>query len=193
MTDDLRALHGEALTVADEHVSRVRPEDLARSTPCAGWELGDLLAHMIGQHRGFARAVRELDAPAEAYQPVPFDRPAWHDSVHDLRRALAAADLSARAVAIELTSTPLPVGQLVAAQLLDTVVHTWDIAQSLRIDFVPPPDLLAATAALAAEIPDRAFGPGRAFAARLPADGDAWQRLLALVGRVQLGMSANRL
>ncbi len=183
MANELIGLHARALAVADEHVAQLGPGDLSRPTPCAGWSLDDLLAHMIGQHLGFALAVRELTAPAEAYRPVPFDPPAWDHSVRELRAAFAAADLTGSAVAAELAPSPLPISQLVAAQLLDTVVHTWDIAESVGVDFAPPDQVLAATAAIAEAVPDRAFGPGRAFAARLPPGGDTWQRTLALVGR----------
>lgn len=183
MTNDLRILHGEALALATERVATLRPDDLARATPCVGWSLADLLAHMIGQHRGFAQAVRESDAPAEAYRPVPFEPDTWHESVSELRSAVSGADLSGTAVAVELSRSPLPMARVIAAQLIDTVVHTWDIAQSVGLDFTPPHDLLAASAAIAAAIPDPAYGPGRPFATRLPADGDIWQRTLALVGR----------
>src|SRR5438046_607224 len=88
------------------------------------------------------------------------------------RSTRSAVAMDAAAVAVELAPTPLPIEQLVAAQLLDTVVHTWDIAQSVGVDFAPPADLLTATAAIAAAIPDRAFGPGRAFATRLEWGGD---------------------
>ena len=182
MTNLLR-LHSDALTLADRQVSTLRPDDLELPTPCAGWSLGELLAHMIGQHHGFAQAVREHTAPADAYRPVPFEPSVWQDSVRALRDAFATADPHASAVAVELTPTPLPIEQLVAAQLLDTVVHTWDIAASVGAEFRPPDELLAATAAIAEAIPDRAFGPGHAFAVRLTVEGDAWQRTLALVGR----------
>jgi uncharacterized protein (TIGR03086 family) len=183
MTKDLTGLHAAALALADVQVSELRTADLDRPTPCADWSLGDLLAHMIGQHHGFARAARELTAPAEAYRPVSFDAATWAHSVRELLDAFAGADLNGNAVAIELAPAPLPISQLVAAQLLDTVVHTWDIAESVGVGFTPPEDVLAATASIAAGIPDRAFGPGRAFATRLPADGDTWQRTLALIGR----------
>lgn len=171
------------MSLADQHVVGLRADDLNRPTPCVDWSLADLLAHMIGQHRGFAQAVRELDAPPSAYRPVSFDRSAWQDSVRELLDAFADADLTASAVAVELAPTPLQIGRLVAAQLIDTVVHTWDIAQAVRVDFTPPADLLAAVAAIAEAIPDQAYGPDRAFAARLPAEGDTWQRTLAVVGR----------
>jgi uncharacterized protein (TIGR03086 family) len=183
VTNELINLHDDALTLADLHVSGLRPGDMSRPTPCADWSLGELLAHMIGQHLGFARAARELTAPAEAYRPVPFEPASWAQSVRELRDAFAAADLDGAAVAVELAPTPLPISQLVAAQLLDTVVHTWDVAESVGTEFTPPKDLLAATATIAEAIPDRAFGPGRAFVSRLSAGGDTWQRTLALVGR----------
>lgn len=190
MTNDLRDLHARALRLADGFVARVGPADLNRPTPCGDWLLAELLAHMIGQHRGFATAVRTSDAPPEAYRPVPFDPGRWRDSVSDVIAAFAATDPDSFAVVVELTHAPLPVGQVVAAQLIDTVVHTWDIAESLGVPFSPPPDLLAATLAIAEALPDRAFGPGRAFANRLTADSDdPWQRTLALVGR-RAGMSA---
>ncbi|MFI2213758.1 maleylpyruvate isomerase N-terminal domain-containing protein [Streptomyces sp. NPDC020141] len=44
----------------------VTREDLSRPTPCAGWTLADLLAHMAAQHRGFAAAARGFGAdPAQ--------------------------------------------------------------------------------------------------------------------------------
>jgi uncharacterized protein (TIGR03086 family) len=181
--NDFRVLHGSALRLADEHVSGVGPSELSRATPCAGWSLADLLAHMIGQQYGFARAMREHDTPVEAYRPVPFDLATWRASVAELESSFADADLDAVAVAIEIAPTELPIRELVAAQLLDTVVHTWDIGQAVGVEFTPPADLLAATAAIAAAIPDRAFGPGRAFAERLPTSGTTWQNTLALVGR----------
>ncbi len=86
---------------------------------------------------------------------------------------------------------PLPVRRVLAAQLIDTVVHTWDVARSRGGDFVPPEDLLAVSAEIAAAIPDPAYGPGAAFAHRLPRTGDRWADTLALVGR-DASVSAQR-
>ena len=69
---DLRAQHREALQAADDLIRRVTDDDLTRPTPCAAWTLADLLAHMVGQHVGFAAAARDGDAPRSAYAPVPF-------------------------------------------------------------------------------------------------------------------------
>ncbi|WP_415795013.1 maleylpyruvate isomerase N-terminal domain-containing protein, partial [Mycolicibacterium frederiksbergense] len=39
-------------------VEAVTASDLDLPTPCAGWTVADLLAHMTVQHRGFAASVR---------------------------------------------------------------------------------------------------------------------------------------
>ncbi|MGH7292829.1 MAG: maleylpyruvate isomerase N-terminal domain-containing protein, partial [Myxococcota bacterium] len=52
----LLPLHRIAVLASIDVVDTVRPEDLHLPTPCAGWNLVDLLAHMTVQHRGFAAA-----------------------------------------------------------------------------------------------------------------------------------------
>lgn len=185
MTADARTQHRSALVLATGYVGRVEAADLSRSTPCAGWTLADLLAHMVGQHLGFAAAVGDGDAPKAAYAPVPFTPDRWAESVEALTAAFAGADVEGHAVEIEFSPDPLPIPVLVGAQLLDTVIHTWDVARSLGQDFVPPPDLAAAVLRIAETIPDdgRREQPGAAFAHALPATGEPWERALALLGR----------
>ena len=190
MDNDLRPLQRSALHAADELIRRVSEEDLSRPTPCGSWNLGDLLAHMIGQHLGFAAAVRDGDAPRSAYQPIPYDRERWEESVTAVVEAFGGADLSANAVVVELAPTPLPVALLAHAQLLDTVVHTWDVAQALGIEYLPTAELAASVAQLAAVIPDDESRdlPDAAFAHSLPidslpSDGTDWERALAQLGR----------
>jgi uncharacterized protein (TIGR03086 family) len=183
MTSDLRLPHRAALALVAGLVTHVEERQRGWATPCAGWDLADLLAHMVGQHRGFARAVRDGYADVEAHAPVPFTPAVWDESVTDLLEAFAEADLAATAVERELSTSPLPVGHIVSAQLLDTVVHGWDIAQALHLDFQPPPELLEPVATVAASIPAAASTPGGPFAPPLPATGTVWQRILARVGR----------
>jgi uncharacterized protein (TIGR03086 family) len=185
MSADPRQPHRSAVEAAGAQVRRVTGDDLDRATPCGPWTLSDLLAHMIGQHLGFAAAVRDGDAPASAYAPVPYTPEGWEQSVSALLTAFDGADLDARVVEIELSPAPLPVARVVNAQLLDTVVHTWDIAQALGTRHVPSADLAATVARLAATIPDdgRRDRPGAAFAHAVPAEGTAWERALAQLGR----------
>jgi uncharacterized protein (TIGR03086 family) len=183
--DDLRPLHRLALDDADALVGRVGPDDLARPTPCAGWDVAALLAHMIGQHHGFAAAVRDGTAPFTAYAPRPFTPAAWTGSVRTLRDAFAAADLGGTAVLVEIARDALPLHRVVGAQLLDTAVHAWDLARGLGLQYVPAADLAAAVAAVAVAVPDdeRRHRPGAAFAPSLPAGDTDWERALARLGR----------
>jgi uncharacterized protein (TIGR03086 family) len=190
--NDPRSLHRLALDAACQLVERVGTDDLGLATPCGEWTLGDLLAHMIGQHRGFALAVSDHDAPKSAYEPVTFDSSSWTASVSELLAAFDHAVLDDTAVLIEIRPNPLPISWIVSAQTLDTAVHTWDIAQSLGQWFEPSAEITAAVADLAATIPD---GEGRersdaAFGHAMPADGTVWERTLAYLGRAPHGTPA---
>jgi uncharacterized protein (TIGR03086 family) len=185
VVDDRRSSHRTALELAGLQLAEVDATDLRHASPCQGWALADLLAHMVGQHRGFALAVREGRAPVEAYAPKPYSADVWQDSVTELLAAFAHADLDRPAVAIELSPDPMPVRRMLAAQLLDTVVHTWDVAAALDLAFTPSPQMVAPILAMAERIPD---GDNRtvadaAFAPALPAPESDWGRLLALLGR----------
>jgi len=185
-TNDQRPLHRQALDLASGYVSRIGAADLDRPTPCTDWDLGALLAHMVGQHVGFAAAIRDGDAPRERYAPVPFDQPAWQASVDQLLEAFATADLSASVLEVELHPTKaLPVPTVIGAQLLDTVVHTWDVARGMGEQFTPGEELVQAVLAIAEQIPDneQREAPGAAFARAVPSPGAPWERALALLGR----------
>src|SRR6185312_4801598 len=167
MTPNHLQLHRSAIAAASTYVSRIGDEDLTRPTPCSAWKLGQLLDHMVGQHLGFATVVREGTAAAAAYHPVPFTPASWRDSVDRLVDTFAGADLSARVIEVELHPTrPLPIGVLVAAQLLDTVVHTWDVAATLGDVYEPDPQTAEAVLQIAEPIPDddSRDQPGAAFA-----------------------------
>lgn len=186
MLDGLRSLHRAALDDADAFVGRVAPADLTRPTPCAAWNLADLLAYMIGQHHGFAAAVRDGGAPLAAYAPQPYMPDRWAESVSIVRDAFAAADLGDAAVLVEIAPDPLPLRRVVGAQLLDTVVHTWHVGRGLGVEYVPAADLVAVVASVAAVVPDdgRRDRPGAAVARSIPGSGTAWDRALARLGRV---------
>src|SRR6476646_4110419 len=55
---DVRSFHRTAVLSSVDIVDKITPDDLHRATPCDGWDLSQLLAHMTVQHRGFAAAAR---------------------------------------------------------------------------------------------------------------------------------------
>ena len=54
---DIRELDRRAVLTTTEIVNTVAGDHLERQTPCSGWNLRKLLAHMVGQHEGFAVAA----------------------------------------------------------------------------------------------------------------------------------------
>lgn len=177
-------LHRQAAAIADVLVAEVTPDDLGRDTPCEGWSLADLLAHQIGQQRGFAAAVLDDDAPLATYAAMAFSPDRWCESAAEIQEAFASCDPRAHIVLRELSDTPLPFSVVVGAQLLDVVVHTWDIARSLGRDFLPPNELIRVVAEVAADLPASASGPGRAFATAIPrGEATLWEQTLLRVGR----------
>jgi len=188
---DLRPLHRRALELAGPVLAQVRPSDLTRPTPCAGWDLRALLGHVIGQNHGFADAVEATDAPLSAYADRP-PHPAavggdWDASAERVASAFAAAPLDRRVLLVEISGEHrFPVAVVVGLHLLDTVVHTWDVATALGLGFRPDDELVAAAAAQARQIPGGPARerPGAAFGPEVSVPSpDEWSRTLALLGR----------
>lgn len=188
---DLRPLHRRALALSGTVIARVRPGDLTRPTPCAGWNLGTLLGHVIGQNHGFADAIATPDAALAAFADRPPDPGSvlelWQASADRINDAAAAAPLDRRVLLVEISrGTRFPVGTAVGFHLLDTVVHTWDIATALGEVFRPDAELVGATLTGARQVPDgpASLRPDALFAPGLPHDGtDPWRLALALLGR----------
>ncbi len=166
-------------TSAIEQVSHPRLSSRGRpatpAAPCAGWDLQALLTHMIGQNDGFATAVTAGDAPQSAYT----------------RPAVTASDLASEwddeVLLIEINpDSTVPVDAAMAMHLLDTVIHTWDVASSLGSPHRPDDELLGIVAAGAKRVPAGASRtrPGAAFVPAVTNDqADPWLITLALLGR----------
>jgi len=190
--DDVRQLDARAVQASVAIVSRVTVDDLGRSTPCAEWTLGDLLAHMTAQHRGFAAASVGRGADPEVWRPRPVDGdpvPAYAEAAEQVVTAFAREGVLEQEFAIPEITTRMtfPGARAVGFHLIDYVVHTWDVARSLGLPPDLPADLVAAALPLAEAVPDgpERLAPGAAFRPGLPApaDADPLDRILLLLGR----------
>jgi uncharacterized protein (TIGR03086 family) len=135
---DLVSFHRSVMESSVAIVGHVTVRDLELPTPCIGWTLGHLLAHMVGQNYGFAAA-----AAGHGHDRGVFaDRP-----VSDLPASVYAT--SARRV-IEAFGVPtviegsmylpevrggktFPASTAIGFHLVDYVAHGWDVARSLGI------------------------------------------------------------
>jgi uncharacterized protein (TIGR03086 family) len=190
--DDLRLFTELDRRAVDATETLVRRWDVGvdPQTPCVGWKLSDLVAHMTVQHLGFARAASgEHTQPAD-WTPEKRADPiaAYSAACATVRDAFARlTDPAAPVLLPEVRPRPLPAGTIVGFHLVDNVVHAWDVAQALGADVRFGADVLRAALAVAQEVPDdeRRERPGAAFARARPVPEDAavFDRILLLLGR----------
>jgi uncharacterized protein (TIGR03086 family) len=187
------SLDARAVQASVAVVSKAGRANLARPTPCAGWALGQLLAHMTVQHDGFAAAAAGNGADLSVWRP----RPPAADPVAEyaaaagrVLRAFAADGVLTRDFALPEIGpgATFPGGIAISFHLVDYVAHGWDVARALGVDHELEPDLLDVALAVAEAVPDddRARRrPGAPFAPKVAAPQDASQldRIVALLGR----------
>ncbi len=185
-------LDERVVTAGIELVSQVKPDDLARATPCARWDLGALLAHMTAQHHGFAAAAAGQGADLAAWQVRPVDDdPAgrYSAAAEKVLAAFADPQIGTREFAIpEITSAQqFPVPQAIGFHLVDYVVHGWDVARALDLPFTLAPEALGVALSVAQMVPTGAprEAPDAMFAPVVEVTGDASpiDQIVALLGR----------
>lgn len=160
---EIRDLNKRAVTASVGVVAEVRPGDLGQPTPCDGWTLGDLLAHMIAQHHGFAAAALGDGADLSHWQVRPVGAGPAAEYAGAADRVLAAfADEGVPGRGFLLpeftTDRTFPAAEAIGFHFIDYVVHSWDVARTLGAAVDLDAEVLDVALAMARDIPD---GPGR--------------------------------
>jgi uncharacterized protein (TIGR03086 family) len=168
-------LDRRAVTATRELVAAWPGADVRLPTPCDGWTIADLVAHMTVQQRGFARAVAGERTTRADWEPTAADATAaaYDAACQQVIDAFAAVrDPDAPVLLPEFGDTLLPAGMVVGFHLVDNVVHAWDVAKSLGAEVSFDDDVLAAALGVARSVPDdeRRGGPGSPFARRKPVE-----------------------
>jgi uncharacterized protein (TIGR03086 family) len=178
---DVRPFHRTAIQRSVEIVADVVCDDLGRSTPCGGWNLGDLLVHMTAQHHGFAAAARGHGDDLAMWEPATVADAVAADPAGTY--AAAAADVLDAFAADGTLETDFAIPELapgakfpgamaIGFHFVDYVVHGWDVARSVGAEFELPADVVTAVLPVALAVPDgeyriaegAAFGPAIAAA-----------------------------
>jgi uncharacterized protein (TIGR03086 family) len=163
---DVRSFHRIAVMNSIAIVDSVRAADLDAPTPCAGWKLADLLAHMTAQHRGFAMAARGFGADADVWRAdavmgaITADPGGtYSDAARDVLAAFADdATLQASFALPEFgPNATFPGAIAIGFHFIDYVVHGWDVAESLGAAYTLPDDVVDAALPLAFAVPDGDF------------------------------------
>jgi uncharacterized protein (TIGR03086 family) len=163
-----------------DRLAQVGPADLDAATPCEGWQLRELLNHMLA-------ALGRLAAAAEGEAPPP-----EVDRLGDDCGRSAFAEVRERALAVWRTpgvmerTCALPLGQIpggTAARLnlVEVVVHGWDVSRATG-ERAAIPDALAEPIL---EFSRQAVAParGRAFGPDLSTGETLSDRTVSFLGR----------
>ena len=178
------AVLDSAVTYAHAALQRARTCPLDLPTPCAGWDLGELLMHMEDSLAAIGEA-----ADLGHVEVVDHPRRTGSDRIVDriVQRACATRTSWTR----RPTSAPVGVGDLVLGRdtlvlvgALEIAVHGWDVAEATGHPAPVPEDLAVRLhdVALAVVTPSER---GRRFSEPLdaPPGASAGTRLLAHLGR----------
>jgi uncharacterized protein (TIGR03086 family) len=185
-------LDARAVRASVTVTGKAGPEDLERPTPCGDWTLSRLLVHMAAQHDGFAAAAAGHGADPAVWQvrPPAADPVAACAAAADRVLAAFTADgVLGREFALPeiAPGAAFPAPLAISFHFIDYVVHGWDVARTLGLDYELEADLLEVALIVAEAVPDdqSRLRPGAAFAPALAAPEGARQldRIVALLGR----------
>lgn len=120
--------------------ARTHDDWLDRPTPCEGMDLGALYGHVIGLSAAFAAAARKETGPLTSTPPdpraqvLPQDwRTALMANLSDLRAAWA--EPGAWEGMTQAGGVMAPASILGTVAVSELVVHGWDIARTIGIDY----------------------------------------------------------
>ncbi|MGF1598577.1 MAG: TIGR03086 family metal-binding protein [Acidimicrobiales bacterium] len=173
----------------------VDADQLPCPTPCAGFTVGELLAHVLGWLRFFAAALTDPsarsprpdpDAVAAAVSAADGERASEvvGGALDDFRRAIAA-DVAGWTVT--MSSARMAGDGVLGMALGEYIIHAWDLATATGQPYAAPDDAVeAALEFLRGMVAPEYRGPDTGFFdAEVPVADDAppLDRLLGFAGR----------
>jgi uncharacterized protein (TIGR03086 family) len=187
-------LHRIAVQKSVRVVNAVRPAQFDLPTPCTGWSLLDLLAHMTVQHRGFAAAARGSGADPTVWQvstvldAVTSDPAgAYAEAARDVLHAFAEVPADASFALPEFgDGAEFPAAMAMGFHFVDYVAHGWDVATAIGLPYELPSAVVEAVLPLVLAVPDGDFRTmaGAPFGPALePRGADGFAAILRHLGR----------
>ncbi|MBC6450256.1 TIGR03086 family metal-binding protein [Actinokineospora xionganensis] len=186
---DIRALDRRAVEVTGGIIDRLTDEQLDLASPCSEWTVRGVIEHMVGNNHGMLAKLTGQAPPAEV-SPAADPRANFRKTAEAFLAAFASDE--AQEASFELLGVERTGAVAQSVHFADVLVHAWDIASAAGIDLRYDEDLAEAAVKVVSRFPEELWGPGGAFAARLPVaeDASAQDRLLALTGRAPVASAA---
>ena len=118
---------GRAQSIAIDVLTGVEPAQMEHSTPCHGWNVSQLIDHMVGTQRWATCGIRgeEMSDMGEGSASGDFVK-TYADAAQESREAFGEEG------ALDRTVNPgfgdMPGSALLGMAITDTFVHAWDLA-----------------------------------------------------------------
>jgi len=187
MAEDVLDLHRRALAEFGRRVHAVRPDQWGCPTPCADWEVRNLVNHLVAEQLWVppllaGKRVTDLGAGFAAGDVLGDDPVAAWDAASSAAAA-AFAEPGALGRVVHLSYADRPGEEYAREMIFDLVVHSWDLARGISADESLDPALVEAV--YSSIEPDTDLAATGLFdqPVPVPADADEQTRLIAFTGR----------
>ena len=187
MSTDMRELYRRGVESFGARVHAVGDEQWHLLTPCADWDVSELVNHLVYENRWTAplfegSTIAEVGDRFEGDLLGDDPKAAWAASADEATAAVSVPGATERIVHLSFGDVP---GSEYALQLTaDLLTHGWDLARATSGDDRLDPELVQACATWFKEREELYRGSGAVGPrAELSADADAQTELLAAFGR----------
>jgi uncharacterized protein (TIGR03086 family) len=184
--DDVRDLFGRAVARFGQHVHAVGDGQWHLPTPCAEWDVHQLVNHLVSENRWIppllaGGTVEEVGTSLDGDLLGADPKMAWDRAASDAERAVRETP-SDRTV--HLSGRDAPTSQYVLEVFVDLAIHAWDLAQAIGADGTIDPDVVEVIYARYKPVERLLKGSGQ-YGDRIevPPEASPHTKLLAVFGR----------
>jgi uncharacterized protein (TIGR03086 family) len=143
---DIHALDAAALAVLGCDVETITTTELHLPTPCAGWNVKDLIDHMNTEHQAILEPLLGPSAPeADSCAAFATATGRWIG-------AFGLRDASPPTIWVPKFGVALPADAVLHVHFMDMIVHRWDLSQARATPFTVSDDWLDIALAFASSI-----------------------------------------
>ncbi|HEX2267532.1 MAG TPA: TIGR03086 family metal-binding protein [Actinomycetota bacterium] len=187
MMVDIRDFHRRAAGAFGARVQAVRDDQWTLPTPCAEWNVRDLVHHLVHENRWTAplmqgSTLEEVGDRFEGDLLGEDPKSAWQQSVDEAVKSVRAVPLNRT---VHLSYGDVPARHYAFELATDHLIHAWDLARAIGADESLDQDLVELVYRKMKPRED-ALKVSGLFGTRVepPEDADLQTRLLAVYGRV---------
>ncbi|WP_433119009.1 TIGR03086 family metal-binding protein [Micromonospora sp. CA-246542] len=184
---DLLDAYRRSLAEFVDRVDQIGPDQWSEETPCPDWDVRTLVNHVVGEDRWSVPllAGRTIDEVGGRFDGDQLGA----DPLTMAREAAAQAEIAVTHPGtidrtVHLSSGPTPAAEYVRQLLAEHLIHGWDLAVAIGADPRFDPDAVHVCAKwFAGRVDDYRRDKLVRDTARVPADADEQDHLLAAFGR----------